>query len=81
MYHGVSLEWDSKNSRLLLRTEFAEFVATLIIPDTLPLRSLYAWLLPLLYAFDVAHPRHSRICDSPDFRIAHRTLYPRWHFA
>jgi len=60
--------------------EFVEFIATLIIPDTHPLRSLYARPLPF-YMRPMSLVRHSRICDFPDFRIAERTSYPRRHFA
>jgi len=60
---------------VLLRMEFVEFVATLIIPDTLPLRPLYAWLLPF-YMRSMSPVRHSHICAySPDFKIADRTIY------
>lgn len=79
-YHDDALNGIRKILVFFLRAEFAEFVAILIIPDTLPLRSLYAWLLPF-YMRSMSPIRHLRICDSPDFRIADRTSYPCWHFA
>lgn len=71
------LEWDTKNFRLLLKAEFVEFVAALVIPGTAVLA------FALLYPPDVANPasqiRLSRFkCPC---KIAGRTLYPRRHLA
>lgn len=58
-----TLNGDSKNSRLLLRMEFAEFVVTLVIPDSsLPLCSpLPFYIRPISPPFaTLAHKRFPR---------------------